>query len=173
MMTVATSACLVLTMLVSCGGKKTEASAALPEGLKYELDLSRYGKPFSIAIPDTAAAKLQVTEQSNGALDIRVGNNYAISINEQAADLNQIREDLKGDEVNKLKSMIADEASALMWESEVVQPEFHFCVNQKINNSDYSFEDIRSTETEPFGREAVQRMYNASKAAHAANSKAE
>ena len=73
--------------MVSCGGKKAEQEPIVaPEGMNV-LDLSKYGKPFAIFVPDTTAAKLQITEQSSGALDIKVGTNFAITINEQAADI--------------------------------------------------------------------------------------
>jgi hypothetical protein len=102
----------LLTGIVSCGGKKPDESVAAPQGM-HVLDLSRFGKPFAIFVPDTVAAKLQITEQNTGALEIRVGKGFAISINEQAADLNLVKEDLKGDEVNKLRNFIVDEPSAL------------------------------------------------------------
>jgi hypothetical protein len=144
-----------------CTGGKKDGVAA-PEGMQV-YDLSRYGKPFSIFVPDTTKTKIEVTEQSTGALEIKAGPNFAIAINEQFGDLNQIRSDLKGDEVNKLKQLLVDEAEALVWESEVVQPEFHFFVNKKFNNAEYSFEDIKSTEAEPFRRDAIERMYDACK----------
>ncbi|MBL7933757.1 MAG: hypothetical protein JNL60_17775 [Bacteroidia bacterium] len=151
----------LIGVMMSCGSKKNEEIVA-PQGM-HTLNLNRYGKPFAIFVPDTVAAKLTVTEQSNGALDIRVGKNFAISINEQAADINMKKQDLKDDEVNKLKNMITDEPTAIMWESQVVEPEFHFLVNQKIGESDYSFEDIKDTEANPFGKEAIQKMFDSAK----------
>ena len=146
--------------IASCSNSGQEIKA--PEGMQV-LNLSRYGKPFSIFVPDTTKIHLVITEQSSGALEISAGNNYGISINEQHADLGLLRSDLKADDVNKLKSMIVDEPEAIMWESEIVQPEFHFFINKKINNADYSFEDIKSTEAEPFKKEATQRMFDACK----------
>ncbi len=147
--------------LLSCGSKKNEEIVA-PQGM-HTLNLNGYGKPFVIFVPDTVAAKLTIVEQSNGALDIKVGKNFAISINEQAADLNMKRQDLKDDEVNKLKGFIADEPNAIMWESQVVEPEFHFLLNQKIGDSDYSFEEIKDTEANPFSKEAVQKMFDSAR----------
>lgn len=144
----------------SCSGNKEEMKA--PEGMQV-LNLNRYGKPFSIFVPDTTKVHLVITEQSSGALEIKAGNNFGISINEQHADLELLRNDLKADDVNKLKAMIVDEPEAIMWESEIVQPEFHFFINKKINNAEYSFEDIKSTEAEPFKKEATQRMFDACK----------
>jgi hypothetical protein len=56
-----------------------------------------------------------------------------------------------------------EEPNAIFWESEITQPEFHFIVNQKIGNAEYSFEDIKNNEANPFGKQAIQKMFDASK----------
>jgi hypothetical protein len=149
------------SILTSCSNSKEESIVA-PEGMNV-LDLSKYGKPFAIFVPDTTNAKLEVVQQSYGALDIKVGKGFAVSINEQAADIEFKKSDVKSDEVNKLKSFIVEEPNAIFWESEITQPEFHFIVNQKIGNAEYSFEDIKNNEANPFGKQAIQKMFDASK----------
>jgi hypothetical protein len=150
----------VVLTVSSCGGKKEEAIVA-PEGM-HVLDLSKYGKPFAIFVPDTIHSKLVVTEQSYGALDIQVGKNFAISINEQPADIELRKTDIKGDEVNKFKSFITEEPTAIMWESQITEPEFHFLLNQKIGNSEYSFEEVKSSE-HIYGKEPIQKMFDSCK----------
>ncbi|MCC6372056.1 MAG: hypothetical protein IT236_13715 [Bacteroidia bacterium] len=147
--------------IFSCGEKKSEAIVA-PEGM-HIVDLSRYGKPFAIFVPDTVAAKLSITEQSSGALEIKVGKTFGVSINEQNADLALRKEDIKSDEVNKLKSFVKEEPNAIMWESAITEPEFHFIVNQKIGNSEYSFEDLFNSEGNTYGKDAVQKMFDSCK----------
>jgi hypothetical protein len=153
---------VTLISAVSCGSKKNGEEIVAPQGM-HTLDLTRYGKPFAIFVPDTVANKLQIIEQSNGALDIKAGKIFAISINEQAADIEMHKRDIKEDEVNKFKNFISEEPQALMWESEIVQPEFHFILNQKVGNAEYSFEDVKDTEANPFGKEAVQKMFDSAK----------
>jgi hypothetical protein len=155
------SAALLSTAFISCGSKKEEAIVA-PQGM-HVLDLSRFGKPFAIFVPDTTAAKFEIIEQPSGALDIKVGRNFALSINEQAADMELRKKDIKEDEVNKFKSYVAEEPNAIFWESAITQPEFHFITNQKIGTTDYSFEDIRDPEANPLGKDAIQRMFDSSK----------
>ena len=150
----------LIPAITSCGGKK-ESTIVAPDGMNV-LELSRYGKPFAIFVPDTAHAKLVITEQSYGALDIKVGQNFAVSINEQPADIELRKKDVKGDEVNKLKSFMVEEPNAIMWESEITQPEFHFLINQKIGNSEYSFEEVKSNDN-LFGKEAIQKMFDSCK----------
>lgn len=148
---------------VACGNKGQEQEPIVaPEGMN-TLDLTRYGKQFAIFVPDTTKAKLTVVEQQSGALDISVGNNFAISINEQAADIEMKKADIKGDDVNKLKAFSVEEPNAIMWESEITKPEFHFLINHKIGNIDYSIEDVKSTEAEPFSKEAIQKMFDSAK----------
>ena len=156
------SAALILASVSSCGDKKKEEPIVAPQGM-IVLDLSKYGKPFVIFVPDTTSAKLVVNEQQSGALDISVGKSFALSINETAADLELKKKDIKEDEVNRFKSFVVEEPNGILWESEITAPEYHFLINMKIGTADYSFEEIKSTESEPFGKEAVQKMYDSAK----------
>jgi hypothetical protein len=161
----AVGALFIMTTIISCGGKKTGSELAAPQGM-ISLDLTHYGKPFALFVPDTAKAHLMITEESTGALYIRIGENFGIAINEQSGDLELLKKDLHDDEINKLKKIITEEPSALFWESEIVKPEFHFFLNKKLNNNDYSFEDIKDTEKDPFSQEDIRRMFEASRNAH-------
>ena len=157
------SVAVIASTIISCGGKKAEQETIVaPQGMNV-LSLSKYGKPFAIFVPDTTAAKLTVTEQSSGALEIKVGTNFAITINEQAADIELKKKDIKEDEVLKFKNYVVEEPNAIFWESEIVKPEFHFVVNLKIGTTDYCIEDIRSTETEPFDKVTTQKMFDSAK----------
>ena len=144
-------------VISSCGNKQHENSRVAPEGMSV-LNLQNYGKPFSMLIPDSVKNRLTVTEQSSGELEIKVGDHFAIAINEQAVDLELAKSDITGDDVNKFKNYVVDEPAALLWESEIVSPEFHFYLNRKIGNSDYSVQDIRDPEQKPFSKEQTQKM---------------
>jgi hypothetical protein len=149
--------------LESCGEKKTEeAKVEAPAGM-ITLDLSKYGKPFTIFVPDSTTSRLEITEQSWGALEIRAGKNFQISITEDPGDIELRKSDIKGDEINKFKSYVVEEPNTIMWESEITKPEFHFYTIQKIGNSTYVFEDIKSTESEPFSKESIQKMLDSAK----------
>jgi hypothetical protein len=156
----------ILFFSYSCGDKKADNGIVAPQGM-HILDLSRYGKPFAIFVPDTTAAKLTVIEQSTGALDIKVGKNFAITINEQPADIELRKTDIQEDEINKLKSFVINEPNSLLWESgwegSTNEPQFHFVLNLKIGNSDYCFEDLKDPEANAFGKESIQKMFDSSK----------
>ena len=148
----------IILILNSCGNKNSNEEIIVPAGM-HALDLTRYGKPFVIFVPDTLKSKLEINEQSSGNLDIKVGRNFGVSILEQEADIAIRKEDIKSDEVNRLKQFIKDEPSGLVWESEIIKPEYHFVVNKKIGASGYSFEDIRDPETNGYVRDAILKMY--------------
>lgn len=157
------SALAIVVSLTSCGGKKEEeAPVVAPAGMS-TLDLSKYGKPFTIFVPDTTVAKMEIMEQTWGALEIKVGKDFQLSITEDPGDIELRKSDVKGDEINKFKSFIVEEPTTIMWESEITKPEFHFYSIQKLGTSTYVFEDIKSTEGEPLSKEAVQKMLDAAK----------
>jgi hypothetical protein len=151
---------MALCIFMSCNNNNSKNDVIVPEGM-HVYSLTAYGKPFSIFVPDTLKTKLEITEQSNGALEISAGSNFGISIYEQSADLELLMSDLKDDEVNKLKSFIVQEPNMLLWESEIAeQPQFHFVINKTINNTEYSFEDLKNTENDPYSKTAIQKMFD-------------
>ena len=158
------STLILFITIQSCGGKKEEqAKVEAPAGM-VTLDLSKYGKPFSIFVPDSTVGKLQITEQTWGALEIRAGKNFQVSITEDPGDIELRKTDVKGDEVNKFKSFIIEEPTTIMWESEITKPEFHFYTIQKVGNATYVFEDLKSSDNEPFSKEVIQKMVDSAKA---------
>lgn len=140
----------------------TNSSTHAPEGMQ-AIDLSKYGKSFLIFVPDTMLVKLFIEEKANGSLEIKSGKLFAISISESNQDVSLKKEDIKMDEVNKLKEIIIETPDALVWGSEITQPEFHFLINKKINNSEYSFEDAYATEAQTYTKEEIMRMFESCK----------
>ncbi len=157
-----TALALVVT-LQSCGGKKEEQVAVEAPAGMITLDLSKYGKPFAIFVPDSTMGKMEIVEQTWGALEIRIGKNFQLSITEDPGDIELRKSDIKADEVNKFKSFVVEEPTTIMWESEITKPEFHFYSIQKLGNSTYVFEDIKSSESEPFSKESTQKMLDSAK----------
>ena len=148
--------------LPSCGGKNTKQNIEAPAGM-VALDLSKYGKQFSIFVPDTTAAKLEITEQSWGALEIKVGKNFHISVTEDPGDMELRKSDIKSNDVNIFKSFIVDEPLTIMWESAITQPEYHFYSIQKVGKNTYVFEDVVPADGQPLGKDAIQKMLDSAK----------
>ncbi|MBA4239745.1 MAG: hypothetical protein C0448_03395 [Sphingobacteriaceae bacterium] len=146
----------------SCGGKETQENVEAPAGM-VALDLSKFGKQFSIFVPDTTAAKLEVIEQSWGALEIKVGKGFHLSITEDPGDMELRKSDIKSNDVNIFKSFVIDEPLTIMWESAITKPEFHFYSIQKIGNNTYVFEDVVPADGEPLSKDAIQKMLDSAK----------
>jgi hypothetical protein len=155
----------VITLSVvisSCGGKNTKQNIEAPAGM-IAMDLSKFGKQFSIFVPDTTVAKLEVIEQTWGALEIRVGKTFHISITEDPGDIELRKSDIKSNDVNIFKSFVVDEPLTIMWESAITKPEYHFYSIQKIGNNTYVFEDVVPADGEPLGKDAIQKMLDSAK----------
>ncbi|MDF2447848.1 MAG: hypothetical protein K0R26_352 [Bacteroidota bacterium] len=154
---------LTLAFVVhSCGDKNDAKNIEAPAGM-VALDLSKYGKQFSIFVPDTTAAKLEVVEQTWGALEIKVGKNFQLSITEDPGDMELRKSDIKSNDVNIFKSFVVDEPTTIMWESEITKPEYHFYSIQKVGANTYVFEDIVPADGTPLSKEAIQKMLDSAK----------
>lgn len=156
------AALAITTTFTSCDGGDKKEEIQAPAGM-VALDLSKYGKQFSIFVPDTTSSKLSVTEQSWGALEIKVGKTFQISITEDPGDIELKKSDIKSNDINVFKSYVVEEPLTIMWESEITKPEYHFYSIQKIGGNSYVFEDIVPADGEPLGKEAIQKMLDSAK----------
>ena len=148
----------ILTM-VSCGGsKKDDATVSIP-GMT-EVNLQINGNQLSIMVPDSTKGKMELIEQSWGATEIKVGKDFQISISEGEGDIALTKSDIAGNDVNKFKRYVKEEANFLFWESEITGPEFHFYTIVKPGTVSYIVEDIKG---EIFDEKAAQTMIDAAK----------
>ncbi len=147
---------------VSCGNKKDPQDIQAPVGM-VALDLSKYGKQFLVFVPDTTTAKLEVTEQSWGALEIKVGKSFQLSITEDPGDIELKKSDIKSNDVNVFKSFIIEEPLTILWESAITKPEYHFYTIEKVAGNSYVVEDIVPADGEPIGKESIQKMLDSAK----------
>lgn len=150
------------TIITSCNGGDKKEQIQAPAGM-VALDLSKYGKQFSIFVPDTTTAKLSVVEQSWGALEVKVGKTFQISITEDPGDIELKKSDIKSNDINIFKSYLIEEPLTIMWESEITKPEYHFYSIQKAAGNTYVFEDIVPADGEPLNKDAVQKMLDSVK----------
>jgi len=156
------SALTLSIAFTSCGDKDSKENIEAPAGM-VALDLSKFGKQFSIFVPDTTAAKLEIIEQSWGALEIKVGKNFHLSVTEDPGDIELKKSDVKSNDVNIFKSFVVEEPLTIMWESAITKPEYHFYSIQKAAGNSYVFEDVVSADGEPLGKDAVQKMVDSAK----------
>lgn len=149
-------------LITFCSEKESGTKLNNPEGLIL-LDLSKFGKQFSIFVPDTTTSKLEIVEQSWGALEIKVGSEFQLSIMEDPGDMEFKKSDIKANDVNVFKSFVIDEPLTIIWESAITKPEYHFYSIKKIGADTFVFEDIVSSDGTPKNKVAIERMVNSVK----------
>jgi hypothetical protein len=144
----------------SCGSKTDET---VPAGMQL-VDLSKYGKPFTLLAPDSNTAKgtLQIIEQ-NYMLEVRVGKSFGLVIEEGEGNMEQKKTDLKEDEINKFKSYLVDEPTMIAWQSEITKPEYHLYAIVTVGNAKYIISDLNSTDNEPYSEKDIKQMIEAVK----------
>ena len=154
----------LIAMITSCGGKKQNDTESLvaPQGMRY-FDISKTGMNTFVLIPDSSVGILDTVMQSSGEYLVKIGKEFQISVIETNGDLNQKKADIAGDDVNKLKKYLVDDATTLFWESGIGDlSEFHFYHIAKLGNRSYVFEDIKG---DPFSQQTAQKMLDACKQA--------
>lgn len=150
---------VALVALNSCGTKKKVA----PEGMRYE-DLSSKNIPLEFCI--TSDAMVETT--LSGAVEIKAGDSLMISVADGTGNLELFKNDLKGNDVNKLKRIIFEDASSIFYESAITESEFHFIVVKKKESSVYEIQDIKS---ELYDEATAKRMFDIARAAEVVEGK--
>lgn len=145
--------------LASCSGSKEADETAMIPGMM-EVDLTPHGFPVSIMIPDSTKGTPSITAQPWGAVEIKVGKHYQVSIAEGEGDIALAKSDVTSNDVNKLKRFLKDEPTLIFYESEITQPEYHFYTVVKTGNSSFVIEDIKG---EVFSEKDVERMIESAK----------
>lgn len=153
---------LVLSAIIvspGCNNTKKEGVASVEPGMM-ELELKVNGNSLVITVPDSSIGKLEVTDQSWGATEIKVGRNFQLSISEGEGDITLKKSDIAGDEINKFKRYLKEEPGTLFWESAITEPEFHFYTVEKVGPVYYLIEDIKE---EHFSEKEIQLMLESAK----------
>ena len=156
--------CVLSLFMIQCtGGKKNETFTSGKE-IQFKVN----GNIISIIVPDSLKGNPEITEQSWGATEIKIGTGFQISIKEEVGDISLTKSDIAGNEVNKLKHYIKDEPSFLFWESQITSSEFHFYLIQKVGATSYVVNDIPG---DMFKQSEIQIMSDAAKTIKAIDTK--
>lgn len=161
----------VIITFFGCGGGEEssteENTMATTEVLKgtMNMDLGDYGFPVSINIPDASFGSQQIEEQSWGAVEIKVGNGFYISIKEgegELIDMTFQKSMVENADFPQFKQYLVDQENEIMYEAGFpdMPSEYHFYMVKKIGEVDYVMEDIKS---EKYSKEAIEKMYNCAK----------
>jgi hypothetical protein len=162
---------VIVTLTFAACGPKDDGSgnSGVPQGMM-ALDLSQYGYNVSINVPDSSVGPLEVVQQSWGAVEIKVGKAFQVSVKDGQGDIPLKKSDIAGNDVNKFKRYVVDEPNALLWESQIMEPEFHFYAVVKAGDASYEVEDIAG---EIFSEAAATKMLESAKAMKAVEKKKE
>jgi hypothetical protein len=71
--------CSIILFTGCSGNTENSQEAGIVQGMM-ELDLSQYGMNMTMLVPDSTVGTLEVTAQSYGDVEIRVGNYFQIKI---------------------------------------------------------------------------------------------
>jgi hypothetical protein len=148
-------------LMAGCKGNQTQESPEAGQQIQAgEYDLSKNGVNLIIKAPAEPAV-----EQVAANYEVKANDDFQIQIAEGTGDMNLMKSDIQKNDVNKFKRFIVDEPEAILYESEITQPEFHFFVVKKgSNNTIYEIQDIK---TKVFTEEQAKAMFDAAKAARA------
>ena len=144
--------------MIGCKGSKKEETAEISGMIK--VDLTSYGLPVTINLPDSTKGKLEIEAAADGTIKIKVRKAFQISLYEDPGDITLKKSDIAGDEVKKLQKYVIDEPTTILYETLITEPEFHFYTIVKAGDKSYVVEDIVG---EIFSEEAAKTMLESAK----------
>lgn len=124
--------------------------------LTQSMDLSEYGLPFTIMVPEGS-------EYRDGKWDksIQAGPRFEILISTDMNTVAEQKEFWKNNDANKLKQFIIDEPNGILAETEVMgKTEYHFYYTVEIDGGLYCFENAKGLS---YTKAEAMAMYNACK----------
>lgn len=152
-----------LIALAGCGGAKDEdaQTIAVPQGM-VAADLSGQGLPVLINVPDSTTGPLEISENTQGGADIRVGQNFQMTVIEGPGNMEMKKNDVTHDDIRKLVRYVVEEPNAIVWEWQIegMESEFHFYTILKAGEKTFEIHDL---EGEIFSEKAVTQMLDAAK----------
>ena len=167
--------CAAVVSLSSCGPKNNgNADANVPQGMT-AADLSEVSEQRMLVlvnVPDSTSGVLEITANSQGGADVKVGKNFQMTITEGAGNIDMKKQDITHDDVRKFVKYLVEDPNALVWEWQIegMEPEFHFY--SIVKAGDKTFE-VRDVEGEVFSEKAAMQMLDASKSIRMKEPKAE
>src|SRR5688572_19713223 len=152
---------VVLSIGVTACKEQKPGAAVQSPGMR-EISLMPQGLFITLQIPDSTRGKLEVSNENDGTTHVQVGKNFHISIYE-GAEANRMeleRGDIMGNEVNKFKRFLIDEPNTILYESEIVAPEYHFFTIVSAGDKTYVVQDAKD---EKFSEDAIRKMLESAK----------
>ena len=147
-------------------GEENGTEETVDLGRVEELDLSEYDYPLLISVPKAGDidSSYIIEKLDWGALEIRVGRNFAVQISGGDGDMAMEKEDIANADVYEATYLV-DEPDAILYgwalKDMDMEPEYRFFVIKMDGANAY---EIRSIVDEGFSEGAATRMFNIAKA---------
>ncbi|MEQ8325070.1 MAG: hypothetical protein RIC15_02925 [Vicingaceae bacterium] len=155
--------------LMACGGGETDSESEdtqmgeADQAIKgVETDLSDYGMPYTITIPD-GQAELIIEAFDWGGVQIARGENFIMSIAYGEGDIDILKFDMEEDLI--YKSEILEEGdNYIMYKREIpdsgMEPEYHFMY---VDSGPDEAIEITNSKDVNYGEEAIRKMLASAK----------
>jgi hypothetical protein len=145
-------------------GDKTEEQE-LGAGM-IRMDLTPYGLPATIDIPDTARKPHVIEARPDGSIHISVAKGFDFTINVSGMTMDRKKKDINGDDVDKFQSWVVQDSNTVLYKTQMVNEEFHFYAILKKDGKTFFVEDLRQGpdgNVSTFTQQDAQAMLNAAK----------
>ncbi len=169
-------AIVLTTVITSCGDKEKDKPLSVPGMTLIDLSKQEFNFPVTILVPDSTNGPMTITPQNWGALEIKVGDGFQISVEQgdgENDDLKLIKStEIDANEVHKVKKYMTDEPNFVFYETQMLGTEkssFHFYGVFKVGDKNFVVEDLKGDD---FSEEAIKKMMESAKTL-AAKEKAE
>jgi hypothetical protein len=143
-----------IALFTACGGEKKEEVKLAPG----EYDLSKDGLPLIVKTPSEPIVESPMA----GSYSIKCSNEFNIEVVEGTGNMEQIKKDIAANDVNKFQRYITEEDNAILYESKILDSEFHFYVILKAGKTTYEIQDKKGEKT--YTEEQATAMFEAAKA---------
>jgi hypothetical protein len=161
----------VSLFIYSCGDAASEEEDPLKD--MHAVNLVVFDDSLQMYVSNTLDGTVSAAENSNGAVELKVGEKFQLEVSQEAGDIALVKSDIDGHEFLKLQKYIIDEPTLLFWEAkapDMTTSEFHFYAIITVNGLPYVVSDVKNGE--PHTQEFVQLMVNAAKTLRAKNAPA-
>lgn len=153
----------LIILFYGCTGTKESPDDSLVAPGMMELDLSPYGLNLTMVVPDSTVGVLEVTAQSYGDVEIRVGAYFQMKI-APGGDMSLKKSDLEGDLLFKT-TILKEEESLIIFKSDLPDGSksyHHFYMIANIGGANYEISDIADS-GESFSEPIINKMLDAAK----------
>ena len=150
-----------LFLTAGCGSGNNDMNTDAPQGM-HAVDLTGYGLPILVHIPESTSSSLEITENPQGGANLRVGENIYMTIIEGPGDMALKKNDITHDDVRRFVKYIIEEPNAIVWEWQIegMEPELHFYTIIKAGEKYFEIHDV---EGEIFSEKSVLQMLELTK----------